>query len=29
VLESYTWRATAQRTADWYAETLEKRGKRC
>jgi glycosyltransferase involved in cell wall biosynthesis len=22
VLESYTWRATAQRTADWYAETL-------
>jgi len=22
VLESYTWRATAQRTADWYADVL-------
>jgi glycosyltransferase involved in cell wall biosynthesis len=29
VLESYTWRATAQRTADWYAEVLERRGRRC
>lgn len=27
VLESYTWRATAERTADWYAETLERKGK--
>ncbi len=26
VLESYTWRATAQRTADWYAETLDRKG---
>ena len=25
VLDSYTWRATAQRTADWYAQTLEKK----
>jgi glycosyltransferase involved in cell wall biosynthesis len=29
VLESYTWRATAQRTADWYAETLERKGPPC
>jgi glycosyltransferase involved in cell wall biosynthesis len=29
VLESYTWRATAQRTADWYAETLERKGSPC
>jgi glycosyltransferase involved in cell wall biosynthesis len=29
VLDSYTWRATAQRTADWYAEVLEMRGMRC
>ena len=27
VLDSYTWRSTAQRTADWYAETLERKGK--
>jgi len=26
VLDSYTWRSTAQRTADWYAETLERKG---
>jgi glycosyltransferase involved in cell wall biosynthesis len=26
VLDSFTWRATARRTADWYAETLERRG---
>jgi glycosyltransferase involved in cell wall biosynthesis len=26
VLDSYTWRATAQRTADWYAETLARKG---
>jgi hypothetical protein len=25
VLENYTWRATAQRTVDWYARTLETR----
>jgi glycosyltransferase involved in cell wall biosynthesis len=25
VLESYTWRATAQRTADWYAEVLNRK----
>ena len=25
VLEAYTWRSTAQRTADWYAEVLERR----
>jgi glycosyltransferase involved in cell wall biosynthesis len=26
VLDSYTWRATAQRTAEWYAEVLERKG---
>ncbi len=26
VLESFTWRSTAQRTADWYAETLDRKG---
>jgi glycosyltransferase involved in cell wall biosynthesis len=26
VLDNYTWRATARRTADWYAETLERKG---
>jgi glycosyltransferase involved in cell wall biosynthesis len=25
VLEMFTWRATAERTADWYAETLERK----
>ncbi|WP_347057286.1 glycosyltransferase family 4 protein [Blastococcus sp. HT6-30] len=25
VLDTYTWRATAERTADWYAETLDRR----
>jgi glycosyltransferase involved in cell wall biosynthesis len=29
VLERYTWRTTAQRTADWYAEILERRGRPC
>jgi glycosyltransferase involved in cell wall biosynthesis len=29
VLESYTWRATAQRTAEWYAEVLERKGRPC
>jgi glycosyltransferase involved in cell wall biosynthesis len=27
VLDSYTWRSTAQRTADWYAETLDRKGR--
>jgi glycosyltransferase involved in cell wall biosynthesis len=27
VLESYTWRATAQRTADWYADVLDRKGR--
>src|SRR5688500_15738835 len=27
VLENYTWRSTAQRTADWYTEILERKGK--
>jgi glycosyltransferase involved in cell wall biosynthesis len=26
VLDTFTWRSTAQRTADWYAETLERKG---
>jgi glycosyltransferase involved in cell wall biosynthesis len=26
VLDSYTWRATAQRTAEWYGETVERKG---
>src|SRR5439155_26839168 len=25
VLERYTWRSTAERTADWYAEVLDRR----
>src|SRR5215212_5732001 len=29
VLDRYTWRSTAQRTADWYAETLERKGRPC
>jgi glycosyltransferase involved in cell wall biosynthesis len=29
VLDSYTWRATAQRTAEWYAEVLEQKGSSC
>jgi len=29
VLDSYTWRATAERTADWYAEVLERKGHAC
>jgi glycosyltransferase involved in cell wall biosynthesis len=29
VLENYTWRATAERTADWYAQTLERKGRPC
>ncbi|TFV62680.1 UNVERIFIED_ORG: glycosyltransferase family 1 protein [Bacillus sp. AZ43] len=29
VLDNYTWRATAERTADWYAETLERKGSPC
>ena len=26
VLDSFTWRSTAQRTADWYTETLDRKG---
>src|SRR3954466_13810223 len=29
VLDSFTWRSTAQRTADWYEETLERKGRPC
>ncbi|MGY1722849.1 glycosyltransferase family 4 protein [Blastococcus sp. SYSU DS0533] len=29
VLDTYTWRATAERTADWYAETLDRKGSTC
>ncbi|MCU1615867.1 MAG: putative Glycosyltransferase [Frankiales bacterium] len=29
VLESYTWRSTAQRTADWYGEVLAGAGRPC
>ena len=29
VLDSFTWRSTAERTADWYAETLERRAHPC
>ncbi|MGY1829636.1 glycosyltransferase family 4 protein [Geodermatophilus sp. SYSU D01180] len=29
VLAAYTWRSTAERTADWYAEVLERRGRPC
>jgi glycosyltransferase involved in cell wall biosynthesis len=29
VIENYTWRATAQRTADWYAEVLQRKGRPC
>jgi glycosyltransferase involved in cell wall biosynthesis len=29
VLGTYTWRQTAERTADWYAEVLDRRGARC
>ena len=29
VLENYTWRTTARRTADWYADALERQGRPC
>ena len=29
VLDTYTWRATAVRTAAWYAQTLERKGRPC
>jgi glycosyltransferase involved in cell wall biosynthesis len=29
VLASYTWRATAERTADWYREVLARAGRPC
>jgi MMP alpha-(1->4)-mannosyltransferase len=28
VLASYTWRSTAERTADWYREVLDRKGRR-
>ncbi|MGY1593290.1 glycosyltransferase family 4 protein [Geodermatophilus sp. SYSU D00708] len=28
VLASYTWRSTAERTAEWYARVLERKGRR-
>jgi glycosyltransferase involved in cell wall biosynthesis len=29
VLASYTWRSTAERTADWYTRVLEEKGRPC
>jgi glycosyltransferase involved in cell wall biosynthesis len=29
VLAAYTWRSTAERTADWYREVLERKGSPC
>ncbi len=29
VLERYTWRTTAERTAQWYGDVLERRGRPC
>ena len=29
VLDRYTWRSTAQRTADWYAEIVDRKGRPC
>ncbi|MGY1653243.1 glycosyltransferase family 4 protein [Geodermatophilus sp. SYSU D01119] len=29
VLATYTWRRTAERTADWYARVLEEKGRPC
>jgi glycosyltransferase involved in cell wall biosynthesis len=29
VLDNYTWRSTAQRTADWYEETLDRKERHC
>ena len=29
VLGAYTWRRTAERTAEWYAEALDRRNARC
>jgi glycosyltransferase involved in cell wall biosynthesis len=29
VLDRYTWRGTAQRTADWYADVLDRKGTSC
>ncbi len=29
VLTAYTWRSTAERTADWYAEVLQRKGRAC
>ena len=29
VLDLFTWRATAQRTADWYEQVIDRKGKPC
>jgi glycosyltransferase involved in cell wall biosynthesis len=29
VLDMFTWRATAQRTADWYTDILDRKGRPC
>ena len=29
LLETFTWRSTAQRTADWYSDVLERKGRAC
>jgi glycosyltransferase involved in cell wall biosynthesis len=29
VLERYTWRTTAARTAEWYGDVLDRRGRPC
>jgi glycosyltransferase involved in cell wall biosynthesis len=29
VIEEYTWRATAERTADWYVDVLQRKGRAC
>jgi hypothetical protein len=29
VLASYTWRSTAERTAEWYREVLDRKGRPC
>ncbi|UOY02010.1 glycosyltransferase family 4 protein [Blastococcus sp. PRF04-17] len=29
VLDTFTWRSTAERTADWYADVLDRKGRPC
>jgi hypothetical protein len=29
VLASYTWRSTAERTAEWYREVLDREARPC